>query len=1000
MRKAFSISVLCLIVVLMFTACGGGGGGGGTGATAPKAPTGLTANATSSGSIDLAWTDSSDNEESFKIERGTDGTTFTEIGTTTANTASHSDTGLTASTKYYYRVRASNGTGDSDYSNIADATTQAPPVTAPAAPSGLTATTASSTTINLSWTDNSDNEEGFRIERGTDGTTFTGIGTTAANTAIYSDTDCNASTKYYYRVRAYNSAGNSTYSNTATATTQAPPVTAPAPPTGLVISSSTSTTITLSWTDNSGNEDGFKIEKSNDGTTFSQLGTVSANITIYSDTGLTPNTTYYYRVRAYNIAGNSAYSNTANDTTDIILGSVAALYPANGANWNDYVKASDTATACAGTETGGYSACIHGGEKKAVQVTGKTSCTGLTAQDALGIFDWTCDGSTNPVQMVSTGLKDGKNLSDLIDFTTPAWKQNAVTVSDGGTVYLATGSSTWWTNPIVADNDGLAAGQAVAGNIYIVNAASPTATYVIDQSKVGLVIKPGVTLQGTATTGETIISASSVNFFWIEGSIDIIGDNLGVLLTSVKFSSLRNIETNNANAGTYQAGIALSASSNNRLSKLTGINNGSYGISIGSLSNNNTFTNIAMSRNGNRGVEIGASRNNDFMNVTTSNNYTTGLYLVNTSDSNTFRNILASNNGTFGVEVDTSSNNKLIGITSMSNGNSGIGYGVYLGGFSNNNTIVNITASNNGDQGIAVGVSSNNMLASITASNNRYGINLEGSYTTLSNISVYSNSTNGVRTYNSENDKFSGQFKLGYNALDCYVSGGVNPGLDDDADPSDVTTDSVHSGLCTQQGASDFGTAITGITLASSFVGKVTTNDTVNASDTNGTADYASITDWVNFENTYRGWGKDGSAFPNTDNQGQCTTGTCRIWDWSLASGDAVIRNVLSLPTGTNTLTHVWYAASTPASQADCDTAAPGSIFNTDHCENTFLRNAVEITDDGIGNENGLCESNETCLFTPNIGSYQGHGNLVSAGAFTDGTITGVTLMKYETNGR
>ncbi len=64
------------------------------------------------------------------------------------------------------------------------------------------------------------------------------------------------------------------------------------------------------------------------------------------------------------------------------------------------------------------------------------------------------------------------------------------------------------------------------------------------------------------------------------------------------------------------------------------------------------------------------------------------------------------------------------------------------------------------------------------------------------------------------------------------------------------------------------------------------------------------------------------------------------------------------------------------------------------------LRNAVEIQGDGIGSENGLCESNETCLNTPNIGSYQGHGRLVSAGTFTNGAITGVTLMQYATNGR
>ena len=66
----------------------------------------------------------------------------------------------------------------------------------------------------------------------------------------------------------------------------------------------------------------------------------------------------------------------------------------------------------------------------------------------------------------------------------------------------------------------------------------------------------------------------------------------------------------------------------------------------------------------------------------------------------------------------------------------------------------------------------------------------------------------------------------------------------------------------------------------------------------------------------------------------------------------------------------------------------------------TYLRNASEIMGDEIGNDNGLCETDETCLYTPNIGSYQGHGTLESAGDFTDGAaITGVTLMQYPTNG-
>ena len=90
----------------------------------------------------------------------------------------------------------------------------------PAAPLNLTATAASSTRLNLSWTDNSNNETGFKIERATSSTgTWTQIATTATNVATYNNTGLTANTTYYYRVRANNSSGNSAYSNTANATT-------------------------------------------------------------------------------------------------------------------------------------------------------------------------------------------------------------------------------------------------------------------------------------------------------------------------------------------------------------------------------------------------------------------------------------------------------------------------------------------------------------------------------------------------------------------------------------------------------------------------------------------------------------------------------------------------------------------------------------------------------------------------------------------------------------
>src|SRR5439155_1374401 len=97
-------------------------------------------------------------------------------------------------------------------------TATASPTPTPAAPTSLVATAASSSQINLTWTDNSTNETGFKVERSVDNTTFTQIGTVGVNVKTYASTGLTASTKYYYRVRAYNSGGNSVYSNTANAT--------------------------------------------------------------------------------------------------------------------------------------------------------------------------------------------------------------------------------------------------------------------------------------------------------------------------------------------------------------------------------------------------------------------------------------------------------------------------------------------------------------------------------------------------------------------------------------------------------------------------------------------------------------------------------------------------------------------------------------------------------------------------------------------------------------
>lgn len=174
------------------------------------APSSLGATVISATETQLTWVDNAIDESNYAVEISYDNNNWIEIGVTNANITSVNIINLTCNTQYYYRVRAYRGSDDvySAYSNVATATTTA--CSPPAAPTGLTATAVSQTQINLSWTDNASDETEFRIERSLDGSTdWIEIATVGANTVSYHNNNLISSTAYYYRIRAYRSAGNS-----------------------------------------------------------------------------------------------------------------------------------------------------------------------------------------------------------------------------------------------------------------------------------------------------------------------------------------------------------------------------------------------------------------------------------------------------------------------------------------------------------------------------------------------------------------------------------------------------------------------------------------------------------------------------------------------------------------------------------------------------------------------------------------------------------------------
>jgi chitodextrinase len=196
----------------------------------PAAPTALQAAALTTSQIQLGWRDNSNNETSFRIEMRSGGGAFSEISSTNANSTGVSIPGLQAATTYTFRVRARNGSGNSAYTNEASATTLSPPPPppgGPAAPSSLHAAAQSTSRIRLDWSDNSGNEAAFHVEMSAGGSSYSEVGAVGANGTTTDIDGLQAATSYSFRVRARNAKGFSTYSNTATATTQGG---SPAPP--------------------------------------------------------------------------------------------------------------------------------------------------------------------------------------------------------------------------------------------------------------------------------------------------------------------------------------------------------------------------------------------------------------------------------------------------------------------------------------------------------------------------------------------------------------------------------------------------------------------------------------------------------------------------------------------------------------------------------------------------------------------------------------------------
>ena len=283
----------------------------------PNAPSNLVASTPNARQVNLSWNNNSGNQTKIEIHRSENNDSFVEVGSIGGSSTTYTDQNLTPNKKYYYKVRALNNGGSSAFSNVAEATTL-PEI--PKAATGLTSTAVSSSQIDLKWTDNSDNETGFDLERSSDGSNFSGLTSLGAGVVTFQNTGLSASTKYYYRVRAKNSAGVSDWSNIADATTQSLPVTVFAAPTNLRLKSTiTVNQIGLEWNDNAVDETGYELVRSQDGVNWNIVKSdIVPNTTEYLDKPVRSGQKYYYKVRAVRNTLFSSYSNVLETVAPLI----------------------------------------------------------------------------------------------------------------------------------------------------------------------------------------------------------------------------------------------------------------------------------------------------------------------------------------------------------------------------------------------------------------------------------------------------------------------------------------------------------------------------------------------------------------------------------------------------------------------------------------------------------------------------------------------------------